>query len=211
MVISTSTLCDLDAPSESSSIRMAGLADIPAIERITQEGPPAGIEPEVMSCATRLLLTLVAFEHGALWVEQARDGSILRAATAIPAGQLPPRRSLMRDVAQQLGAAPTLLPAAAGLGKAFLTELDAVHPAWVLIEISKPSSHRNGDPALLRVALEWARAQSNPGSDPVMVLADSMPERAAAERLGFVERRTWGYGWPWWLGVAAPVAHASDG
>jgi hypothetical protein len=209
MVISP-TLCDLDAPSDSSSIRMAGLADIPAIERITQEGPPAGIEPEVMSRATRLLLTLVAFEHGALWVEQAHDGSILRAVTAVPAGQLPPQRSLMRDVAQQLGVAAIPLPAAAKLGQAFLAELRAVEPAWVLIEISKRSSHRSGEPALLGVALEWARAQSDPERDPVMVLADSMPERAAAESLGFVERRTWGYGWPWWLGVAAPVAH-TDG
>lgn len=209
MVIVTPTLCQLDAPSSGSSIRMAGLADIPAIERITQEGPPAGIAPEVMARATRLLLTLVAFEHGALWVEQASDGSIVRAVTAIPAEQLPPRRSLMRDVAQQLGVAVPL-PAAAGLGRAFLAELKAVEPQWVLIEISKRTSHRNGDPALLRVALEWARTQSESDTAPVMVLADSMPERAAAQCLGFVERRTWGYGWPWWLGVAGPVARAID-
>ncbi len=37
-----------------SSTRMAGLMDIPAIARITQEGPQAaGIEPEVMSRGTR--------------------------------------------------------------------------------------------------------------------------------------------------------------
>lgn len=194
-------------PGRGSSIRMAGLADIPAIARITQEGPQlAGIEPEVMSRATRLLLTLVAFEHGALWVEQAQDGPITRAVIAIPAGQLPPRQSVLRDVANQLGEAVPPPAAAALLGQALLADLKAVGPAWVLMEISKASPHRRGDPALLGAALQWARTRSDPGRDPVMVLADTLPERAAAESLGFVEHRTWGYGWPWWLGVATPAA-----
>jgi hypothetical protein len=34
-----------------------------------------------------------------------------------------------------------------------------------------------------------------------MVLTDTIPERAAAESLGFVERRSGGRSWPWWLGV----------
>jgi hypothetical protein len=44
----------------------------------------------------------------------------------------------------------------------------------------------------------------------VMVLTDTMPERRAAENLGFVERRTWGRRWPWWLGVGAPAACTFD-
>lgn len=97
-------------------------------------------------------------------------------------------------------------PAETGFGQAFLAELKAVDPAWVLSEISKTSPHRLGDPALLGAALQWARPQSDSARDPVMVLADSVHERAAAESLGFVERRTWGRRWTWWLGVAAPAA-----
>lgn len=189
------------------SIRMAGLADIAAIARITQEGPElAGIEPEVMSQAMRLLLTLLAFEHGALWVEQAPDGSIVRAVTAVPADQLPPRRAVLRDVANQLGGVATPPPAAVVLGHALHAELKAARAAWVLIEISKASGRRMDDPGLLRAALQWVRAQPDSERAPVMVLADTMPERAAAASLGFVERRTWGYGWPWWLGVVTPAA-----
>jgi hypothetical protein len=190
-----------------SSIRMAGLADIPAIARITGEGPqPEGIEPAVMSLATRLLLTHVAFEHGALWVEQMDGGPIIRAVTAIPAEQLSLQHSRLRDAIRRLGrpAAPPPLPVF-GFGEVLLAELKSVKPAWLLMEISKASQNQMGDPALLETALQWARENSEPARDPVMVLTDTMPERRAAESLGFVERRTWGRHWPWWLGVAAPL------
>jgi hypothetical protein len=191
-----------------SSIRLAGLADIPAIARITQEGPPpAGIEPAAMSRATRLLLTHVAFEHGALWVEQVDDGPVIRAATAIPAGHLSSQHSMLRNVIRQLGRPATPPPVPVfGFGEVLLAELKSVRPLWLLIEISKASQNRMGDPALLGAALQWSREHSEPARDPVMVLTDTMPERRAAESLGFVERRTWGLPWPWWLGVAAPVA-----
>jgi FXSXX-COOH protein len=195
-----------------ASIRMAGLADIPGIARITQEGPPpAVIEAAVMSRATRLLLTHVAFEHGALWVEQVDGGPIIRAVTAIPAGQLAASHSGLREVIRRLGrpAAPPPVPVF-GFGEVLLAELKLVRPVWLLIEISKASQNRTGDPALLGAALQWARENSEPARDPVMVLTDTMPERRAAESLGFVERRTWGRRWPWWLGVAAPVARSSD-
>lgn len=187
------------------TIRMAGLADVPAIARITQEGPPpADIEPEVMSQATRVLLTVVAFEHGALWVEQAAGGPILRAVIAVPASQLPPKPALMRDLANELGIrTPPRRATAAGLGRALLAELTAVAPGWVLIEISKAMPSRTADPALLGAALAWVREQPADAPAPVMVLADSFLEREAAVALGFDERRTWGHGWPWWLGVAA--------
>lgn len=188
------------------TIRQAGLADVPAIARITQEGPPPeDIEPEVMSQATRVLLTLVAFEHGALWVEQAVDGAILRAVTAIPASQLPPRPAVLRDLAHELGINPPHRSAAVGLGKALLAELTAIAPGWVLIELSKALPTRTADPALLGAALAWTRRQPRPMSAPVMVLADSFLEREAAVELGFVEHRAWGHGWPWWLGVAPAV------
>lgn len=184
---------------------MAGLADIPAIARITREGPqPAGIEPAVMSRATRLLLTHVAFEHGALWVEQVDDGPIIRAVTAIPAAQLP-QHYVLRDVIRELGRPATHPPTpVVGYDQVLLAELKSVRPAWLLIAISKASQNRMGDPALLRAALQWARSHSEPARDPVMVLTDTVPEREAAERLGFVEHRTWDR--RWWLGVAAPVA-----
>ena len=191
-----------------SPIRMAGLADIPSIARITQEGPqPEGIEPAVMSRATRLLLTHVAFEHGALWVEQPAGGPIVRAVIAIPAGQLPQRHRLQRQAARQLGKASTPAPLS-GFSQELLDELTSAGSLWLLIEISKASHNRLGDPALLSRALRWARTQSGPHA-PVMVLTDTMPERTAAESLGFVERRTGGLGWLWWLGVAAPEASMS--
>lgn len=209
MTTSTLPLSRVDAWSgPGTSIRLAGLADIPAIARITREGPqPAGIEPAAMSRATRLLLTHVAFEHGAMWVEQVDDGPITRAATAIPVRQLSPQHSALRNVIRQLGrpAVPPPVPVF-GFGEVLLAELKSVEPVWLLIEISKASQNPMGDPALLRAALDWARAHSEPARDPVMVLTDTMPERRAAEILGFVERRTWGRRWPWWLGVAAPVA-----
>jgi hypothetical protein len=193
-----------------SSIRPAGLADIPAIARITREGPqPMLIEPAVMSRATRLMLTHVAFEHGALWVEQMDGGPIIRAVTAIPAGQLSSEGSPLRNDIRQLGrpVAPPPVPVF-GFGEILLAELKLVGPAWLLIEISKASQNLTGDPALLAVALHWAREHSEPARDPVMVLTDTMPERRAAESLGFVERRTWGRRWPWWLGVTPSVARA---
>ncbi|RYV50426.1 hypothetical protein [Pengzhenrongella frigida] len=191
------------------TIRKAGVSDIPAIARITQEGPPPeDIEPEMMSRATRVLLTLVALEHGALWVEQAADGSILRAVTAIPASQLPPRPAVMRDLAHELGMLTPPHRGAAELGKELLAALTAIAPGWVLIEISRAIPSRTADPALLGAALAWTRAQPVPGPAPVMVLADSFLEREAAVALGFVEHRTWGHGWPWWLGVAPPMTPA---
>jgi hypothetical protein len=199
------------SPAEAPSIRMAGLADIPGIARITREGPQLeGIETAVMSTATRLLLTHVAFEHGALWVEQTDTGPVARAVTAVPAEDLMSQHSVLRDAIRRLGrpVAPPPLPVF-GFGEVLLAELKLVRPVWLLIEISEPSKNLNGDPALLGVALQWARERSGTAGEPVMVLTDTMPERRAAERLGFVERRTWGRRWPWWLGVAAPVAHSS--
>jgi hypothetical protein len=197
-------------PSGQPCIRRAGLADVPAIARITGEGPaPVGIEPAVMSRATRLLLTHVAFEHGALWVEQVDGGPISRAVTAIPAGRL--QHSVLRDVIRQVGRPATPPPTPVfGFGEVFLAEVKAVKPVWLLIEISKASQNQVGDPGLLGVALAWAREHSEPERDPVMVLTDTIPERRAAESLGFVERRTWGRHWPWWLGVAAPVVRLFD-
>ncbi len=200
------------APVARSSIRMAGLADIPAIARITREGPqPTGIELAAMSQATRLMLTHVAFEHGALWVEQIDNGPILRALTAIPARELTAQHSALRDVIRRVGRRTAPSPAPVfGFGEVLLAELDRVRPVWLLVEISRESQNLFGDPALLAAGLKWARESSEPALDPVMVLTDTMPERRAAESLGFVERRTWGQRWPWWLGVAPPVGLASD-
>ncbi|MGV8967544.1 MAG: hypothetical protein ACOH2F_14855 [Cellulomonas sp.] len=208
----TSTDDDPGVPgSEQVEIRLARLADIPAIARITQEGPPPeDIEPEVMSQATRMLLTLVAYEHGALWVEAVVAGPIVRAVIAIPACELPPRPAVMRDLANEMGILVAPHKAAAGIGKAFLAELAAIAPDWVLIEISKSAPRRAADPALLGAALAWARNQPAPadGAGPVIVLADSFVEREVAVKLGFVEHRTWGHGWPWWLGVAPAATSA---
>jgi hypothetical protein len=193
-----------------SPIRLAGLADIPAIARIPWEGPqPAGVESAAMSRATRLLLTHVAFEHGALWVEQVGDGPIIRAAAAVPAEQVLAQRPVLRTVIRAPGrsagrpAAPVF-----EFGEVLLAELKSVKPVWLLIEFSKASQGRMADPALLGAALEWTRDHSEPARDPVMVLTDTMSERRAAESLGFIECRSWGRRRPWWLGVAGPVARA---
>ena len=138
------------------------------------------------------------------------DEPIARAVTAIPAGELLSAHSGLREAIRRLGrpAAPPPVPVF-GFGEVLLAEVKLVRPVWLLIEISKPSQNLTGDPALLGAALDWARGRSGASGDPVMVLTDTMPERRAAERLGFVERRTWGRRWPWWLGVAAPVERSS--
>lgn len=194
-----------------SAVRQAGLADIPAIARITQAGPlPAGVAPAAVSRARRLLLTHVAFEHGALWVEQVGDGPIIRAVAAIPAGQLLAQQSKRRDDIRRLGraSAPPPVPVPVpvfGLGKDLLAELRSVKAVWLLIEISEASEKPVGRPFLLEAALSWAREHSEPAHDPVMVVTDTIPESRAAESLGFVESRTRRRHWPWWLGIAAPV------
>jgi len=135
-----------------SSIRLAGLVDIPAIARITWEGPqPAGIEPAAMSRATRLFLTHVAFEHGALWVEQVGDGPIIRAAAAVPAEQVLAQRPVLRTVIRALGRS-TVPPSAPvfGFGEVFLAELMSVKPVWLLIEFSKALQGRMGESASLK-------------------------------------------------------------
>lgn len=188
-----------------SPIRMAGVADIPAIARIADEGPqPVGVEPEVMSRAARLFLTHIAFEHGALWVEQASTGQITRAVTVIPASRIPPQQTVLRDMSRQLGGPSTLATARAWFNAAFLAELRFVEPQWVLSEISKSTPPRWGDAALLGAAMGWARAQPRSGRVPDMVLADSAHERAAARSLGFVEHPVRSGVCAWWIGVAAP-------
>jgi len=193
-----------------SSIRLAGLTDIPAIAHLTREGPQrAGIESAAMSRATRLFLANVAFEHGALWVEQVVDGPIIRAAAAVPAEQVLSHHSILQTAIRALAgpAVPPPVPVL-GFGEVLRAELTSVKPVWLVIEFSKASQSRLGDPALLGAALEWTREHSEPMRDPVMVLTDTMSERRAAESLGFIERRAWGRRRPWWLGVAGPVAHA---
>ena len=188
-----------------SPIRMARVADIPAIARITEEGPqPVGVEPDVMSRAARLFLTHIAFEHGALWVAQAPNGQITRAVTVIPASRIPPQQSVLRDMSRQPGGQSTFAAAQAWFDATFLAELRSVEPEWVLSEISKSTPPQWGDPALLGAALGWARAQPRSGCVPDMVLADSSHERAAACSLGFVEHPPRGGACAWWIGVAAP-------
>jgi hypothetical protein len=128
--------------------------------------------------------------------------------TAIPAGQLQP--SVLRDVIRQVGrqALPPPVPVFGfgfgfGFGEVLLAEVKSVKPVWLLIEISNASQNRMG------ILPYLARRCSGRGSTrtlrfPVMVLTDTMPERRAAENLGFVERRTWGRRWPWWLGGGGP-------
>ncbi|QTE28300.1 hypothetical protein [Pengzhenrongella sicca] len=206
---------DVTVLSERASIRQAGLADIPAIARITQEGPaPQDIEPEMLARATRLVLTHLAFEHGSLWVQNGPDGTIARAVAAVPAHKLTREQPAHRHGVPQLSllgapgavperdalAGPPAGPAAAMVGD-LLGELRAVAPGWALAEISKAALNEEGDPALLSAALRWARAHAAEAPGPIVVLADTVPERAAAQWLGFVERRAWAADSTWWLGI----------
>lgn len=193
---------DVTRPTARPDIRMAGIGDITAIARITQEGPqPSNVEPELLARATRLVLTHLAFEHGSLWVERAADGSIVRAVAAVPGAELSRAQILRRDVVPQLGGARVTRPPSAGSPKGFRAELIALSPAWILAEISKEWMNESGDPALLAAALRWTRGQTDRAPGPIAVLADTAAERAAAQWLGFVERRAWGPGSAWWLGV----------
>jgi hypothetical protein len=190
------------APASGLSIRMAGIEDIPAVARITQEGPlRTDADPEVAARATRLLLTHVAFERGALWVEHATDGRIARAVAVVPGARLSPWEPVGRVVAPDLARIAPVVPPGPDVGRVFRTELAAVAPRWVLSEISRGSLARPGPPTLLEAALRWARAQPGSGNGPIAVVADTEAERETAETLGFIER--WKGDAPpgWWLGV----------
>lgn len=194
------------------SIRQAGIEDIPAVARITQEGPlRTDVDPESAARATRLLLTHVAFERGSLWVEEGADGRIARAVAVVPGGQLSPWETVGRVVAPDLARVAPVQPPGPEVGRVFRTELSAVAHRWVLSEISQGPLARPGPPALLEAALRWARAKPGSVNGPIAVVADTEAEREAAESLGFVER--WNGGPPpgWWLGVdteSAELGHA---
>lgn len=190
------------APIVGHSIRQAGIEDIPAVARITQEGPlRTDIDPESAARATRLLLTHVAYERGALWVEDGSDGRIARAVAVVPGGQPSPWEMVGRVVAPDLARIAPVVPPGPDVGRVFRTELAAVAPRWVLSEISRGSLARLGPPTLLEAALRWARAQPGSGNGPIAVVADTEAERETAETLGFIER--WKGDPPpgWWLGV----------
>lgn len=200
-----------------ASIRLAGLTDIPAIARITQEGPqPTGVEPEMLARATRLVLTHLAFEHGSLWVQNGPDGSIARAVAAVPARAASRGHMLRRDIFPDLGdlaARPRAVEVAsrtehadprvqqADPGGGLRAALVSVAPSWILAEVSRASLNESGDPALLSAALRWTRGQIGTIPGPIVVLADTEPERAAAQWLGFVEPRGGAGGSAWWLGL----------
>ncbi|PVU84306.1 hypothetical protein DDP54_00140 (plasmid) [Cellulomonas sp. WB94] len=186
------------------SVRQAGIEDIPAVARITQEGPlRTDLDPESAARSTRLLLTHIAFERGALWVEDGVDGRIARAVAVVPGGQHSPWETVGRVVAPDLAR----VPPGPDADQAFRTELAAVAPRWVLSEISQGSRARPGPPTLLEAALSWARAEPGWRHGPIAVVADTDAERKAAESLGFAERWTGGPPSPWWLGVDTdPVA-----
>lgn len=190
-----------------SSIRRAHLADIPAITRIAETGLRTDeLDAEAGPRWMRLFLAQVVLEYGALWVEQGGAGQIVSAMIAVPVGLLSLPQSVLRDAIGHLGEPPTAR-SLAGFGHELLVELTALGPTWLLSEISSPSP-RSGDAALLTVGLAWASAHSGPAREPVTVLAHWTHERTAAERLGFVERRTWTEPWAWWLGVTVQPARA---
>ncbi|CAN5440172.1 hypothetical protein BH11ACT1_BH11ACT1_01040 [soil metagenome] len=186
-------------------IRQAAIEDIPAVARITHEGPlRTDLDPESAARATRLLLTHIAFERGALWVEDGADGRIARAVAVVPGGQMSPWETAGRVVAPDLARVASMADA----GRPLRTDLAAVAPRWVLSEISAGPLERPGPPTLLAAALGWARAEPGWRHGPIAVVADTEAERWAAEQLGFTEAWTGGPPPGWWLGVDADPAEA---
>lgn len=213
----------VDSPAVlSPTIRLAGVEDIAAVARITQEGPPRpDVDPEVLARTTRLLLANIALERGSLWVEAAPDGRIARAVAAVPGTEksswlLPGRDAILR--LEGLEGRAMAAPVEAGAGRALLAELTAIGPCWVLSEISKVPVPPDRHTELLTAALRWADAQPRRGDGPVVVVADCEAERDAAVAAGFVERRSWGAaretvrdvawddaGTGWWIGARDTV------
>ncbi|MCG2797537.1 MAG: hypothetical protein L6367_03250 [Cellulomonas sp.] len=186
-----------------TTIRMAGIEDITVIARITQEGPQrSNLDPELVARTTRLLLTHVAFEHGALWVELGGDGRIARAVAVIPGTDVTPWTTLGRVVGSDLPATTPQSPEETELGRAFAAELTRAAPSWVLSEISRTEVDAAGRVALLEAALDWARRQcvEEPGS--IALVADSQPEAQAAQDLGFIELHASDSEPGLWLGLA---------
>jgi len=195
------TLLDpLAIPAFPLTIRMAGIADITAIARITHEGPPrTDLDPELIARTTRLLLTHVAFAHGALWVEHGPDGVITRAVAVIPGANMTPWQAIGRVVGPDLVTIAPMTPDDAEVGRALEAELVAAAPAWVMSEISRASSPRVRRAALLEAALDWALDQSE-ADGGVVVVADSEDEAAAAQAIGFLELLGSAAHPGWWIG-----------
>lgn len=185
-----------------SRVRPAGVADIAGIARLATATRGRADEPHRVSRARRLLLTHVAFEHGALWVEHDPDGTLTRSAAAIPGSP----RSLSPPVLGgilRLFDDPVVSGSELALGHDIRSAIESAAPTWILAQIASDGHpYEPEDTALLAAAVAWAVGDSPLA--PMAVLADSPEQRAQAERLDFTDGRVSQSGADLWLGVTTP-------
>lgn len=187
------------------SVRRADLADIPRIARLARATVHGRHEPENLSQARRLLLTHIAFEHGALWVERDEDGIERRAMAAVPAhppaGDVgSPSRQVLTQILRGFQEAGRLLGPDGAVG--FQEVLESKGTAWILCDI--PTSTENREPSgegLFCAALDWAEAHTDLRTDGLAVLTASPSRRHHAQVQGFVAQHVSHLDTPWWLGM----------
>jgi len=191
-----------------ASVRRAGVADIPAISRLARDASTD--EPEATSRARRLLLTHVALEHGALWIESLPDElAPRRAITAIP-GRSPgpgadgkPSRPVLEQILRRFEVSSAAVVSQSEPDAGLLSALEAIDADWIISEITRAPAPDETGPELLATALRWAQAHGRAPLERVAVLAASDAERVAAVSLRvtrFAESTSTD---SWWLGVTA--------
>lgn len=194
------------SPARVPQVRLGGLRDIPAIARLATLTRSDATEPVRIAQARRLLLAHVAFEHGALWVEHDIDGTLTRAATAIPGGRgvisRPVLSGILRSFQQPTvgGAEPT------PVSDEVLAAIAAAAPTWVLAQLTAEGHHQwPDDTAMLATAVDWATGHAPDAT--IAVLAATANEQAQAERLGFCQGQQIRHRSEWWLGLRPPTRH----
>ena len=189
-------------------VRRGGLRDVPAIARLAVH-TRAAAEPAKITQARRLLLAHVAFEHGALWVEHDADGTLTRAATAIPAGGHAISRSVLNGILrafQQPAVGHSRHRPDLDEG---LAAIAAAAPTWSLAQMAATGHHqRADDTALLATAVDWATGHQAEAT--LMLLAATANERLQAERLGFCTCRQMRPRGDWWWGLRRSTTSRSE-
>ncbi|MGW3413247.1 hypothetical protein [Streptomyces sp. NPDC000888] len=117
-----------------TTVRAAGLVDVPAVVRLIAPSPPASLpvpDPVLEDCALdweqtqsamRLVLAHHALEEGQVWVAEREDGTLLAAAVWLPpgAGSEPPDTRFSSLFSRELATRPQERPVlATGLKEAW--------------------------------------------------------------------------------------------
>lgn len=125
-----------------TSVRAAGLVDVPAVVRLIAPAPPSAspstpapggsaLDWEQAQSAMRLVLAHHALEEGQVWVAEQEDGALLAAAVWLPPGvdSEPPETYFSGLLARELAISPQHRP----VMPALLKEAGPDGPHWKVV------------------------------------------------------------------------------